>query len=355
MKVCFVENTSVINREHHLPLGSLTCEQLNSRGWDEYRLLGAQLDFLELNEKTKVTDLVAAIDNIQKSVDQMKAFLVSNRYYQMNDEAANTFTWVESMQDGIRQQVKEKMVSDQDDVLGFGVEIDTFALGKASEYVDALYKTHAEAVQVFSKLVDTVMIQNNAYPQRRPIERLRAYGFDRFQDAVRELVQESETAASSIYVPDFDMVTLQDGTVKIAPVVSINNIAQLMYHELMNMIMQGHSIRKCKNCGKYFVQYGDRVVDYCDEIPEGETKPCSVIGSSRQFTASLKDDPIKQTYTRVYKKYVARRRMKTITEGQFATWSAEAKKLRTHAYETGMNEETFRDMLDELMVRITEE
>ena len=94
-------------------------------------------------------------------------------------------------------------------------------------------------------------------------------------------------------------------------------------------------------------------MDYCDEIPEGETKPCSVIGSSRQFTASLKDDPIKQTYTRVYKKYVARRRMKTITEGQFATWSAEAKKLRTHAYETGMNEETFRDMLDELMVRIT--
>ena len=45
--------------------------------------------------------------------------------------------------------------------------------------------------------------------------------------------------------------------------------------------------------------------------------------------------------------------MKTITVGQFATWSAEAKKLRTHAYKTGMNEETFRDMLDELMVRIT--
>ena len=109
MKVCFVENTSVINREHHLPLGSLTCEQLNSRGWDEYRLLGAQLDFLELNEETKVSDLVAAIDNIQKSVDQMKAFLVSNRYYQMNDEAANTFAWVETMLDGIRQQVKEKM------------------------------------------------------------------------------------------------------------------------------------------------------------------------------------------------------------------------------------------------------
>ena len=39
--------------------------------------------------------------------------------------------------------------------------------------------------------------------------------------------------------------------------VNINNIAQLMYHEFMNMIMRGHSLRRCKNCGKYFVQYGE--------------------------------------------------------------------------------------------------
>ena len=355
MKVCFVENMSVIDREHHLPLGSLTCEQLNGRGWEEYRLLGVQLDFFEPYQETKVSDFLAGVENIQKSVDRMKAFLTSNRYYQMNDEAENTFEWVESVLNGVRRQVEEKMTSEEDCVFSLGVEIDTFALRKASEYVDALYMTHTEAVHVFTEVVDAVMIQNDAYPQRRPIERLQAYGFDRFQDAVRELVQESETAASSIYAPDFDMLTLSDGTVKIAPVVSINNIAQLMYHEIMNMIMQGHSIRRCKNCGKYFVQYGDRVVDYCDEIPEGETKPCSVIGSSRQFTASLKDDPIKQTYTRAYKKYVARRRLKTITEGQFTEWSAEAKRLRTHAYETGMHEETFREKLDELMAEITGE
>jgi len=355
MKVCFVENTSVINREHHLPMGSLTCEQLNSRGWDEYRLLGVQLDFFEPYEETKVSDLLAGVANIQKSVDQMKVFLTGNRYYQMSDEAANTFAWVESVLNGTRQQVQEKMKSEEDCVFGLGVEIDTFALRKASEYVDAMYTTHAEAVRLFTEVVDAVMIQNDAYPQRRPIDRLYAYGFDRFQNEVREVVQESETAASSVYAPDFELLTLSDGTVKIAPVVSINNAAQLMYHEIMNMIMQGHSIRRCKNCGKYFVQYGERIVDYCDEIPEGETKPCSMIGSSRQFTASLKDDPIKQTYTRVYKKYVARRRLKTVTEGQFAEWSAQAKKLRAHAYEVGMHEETFREKLDDLMAKITGE
>ena len=355
MKICFVENTTVINRGYHLPLGSLTCEQLNSRGWDEYRLLGVQLDFFEPYEETKVSDLLAGVENIQKSVDQMKVFLTGNRYYQMSDEAANTFAWVESVLNGTRQQVQEKMKSEEDCVFGLGVEIDTFALRKASEYVDAMYTTHAEAVRMFTEVVDAVMIQNDAYPQRRPIDRLYAYGFDRFQNEVREVVQESETAASSVYAPDFELLTLSDGTVKIAPVVSINNAAQLMYHEIMNMIMQGHSIRRCKNCGKYFVQYGERIVDYCDEIPEGETKPCSMIGSSRQFTASLKDDPIKQTYTRVYKKYVARRRLKTVTEGQFAEWSAQAKKLRAHAYEVGMHEETFREKLDDLMAKITGE
>ena len=67
---------------------------------------------------------------------------------------------------------------------------------------------------------------------------------------------------------------------------------------------------------------------------------------------SLKDDLIKQTYTRVYKKYVARRRAQAITDAQFAAWSAEAKKLRTQAYKTGMHEEAFRLQLDELMENI---
>ena len=355
MKVCFVENTSVINREHHLPLGSLTCEQLNSRGWDEYRLLEAHLDFFIPTEYTTAAEYLAVIDTACHTIARMKSMLAENRYYQINDEATNTFASVEALLDETRRQVEKNMNTGDEYVLDIGIEFDVAALQTASAYFSAMYMTHAEAVRVFTEVVDAVMIQNDAYPQRRPIDRLQAYGFDRFQDVVRELVQESETAASSVYAPDFDMLTLSDGTVKIAPVVSINNIAQLMYHEIMNMIMQGHSIRRCKNCGKYFVQYGDRIVDYCDEIPEGETKPCSVIGSSRQFTASLKDDPIKQTYTRVYKKYVARRRLKTITEGQFTEWSAAAKKLRTHAYETSMHEETFREKLDELMEKITGE
>ena len=101
--------------------------------------------------------------------------------------------------------------------MDLGIEIDVAALQRASAYFDALYQTHAEAVRVFTRLADAVMIQNEEYPQRHTVERLRAFGFERFEKAVKELVQETETAASSIYSPDFDMLALPDGSAKIAP------------------------------------------------------------------------------------------------------------------------------------------
>ena len=353
MNICFVDGTSIINRVHRIDLGKLTCEQLNARGWDAYAGLQAHLDFFFPSDNATASEFLASLEATRSEITRMKTMLASNRYYQLNDEAANTFATIEHLLEDTCQQVQKKMHSGADYVVDLGIEINTTALNVASTYTDTLFATHVNAVRIFTELVEAVMIQNDAFPQRHPIDRLHAYGFDRFQEQVQELLKESETASSSAYAPDFEMHSLEDGSVRLAPLVGINNVAQLMYHELMNMIMQGHSIRRCKNCGKYFVQYGDRVVDYCDEIPEGETKACKTIGSSRHFTASLKDDPIKQTYTRAYKKYVARRRLKTVSEGQFATWSAEAKKLRQQAYATGMHEETFRQMLDDLMAKIT--
>ena len=355
MNISFIENMTIIDREHHMPLGKLTCDMLNDHSWDQQRLLEAQLWFIEPMEDTKASDFIIGLDSIKKELRRVQKSIEKYSYYDLNDEAANTFSQIEEFLGSTRQQVEQKMQTGDELVSDLGIEIDEFSWQWVSEKYSAFWGAHAEAVRVFTKFVEAVMIRNEAYPQHKPIERLHAFGFERFQKRMRDLMQEFKTAASSDYAPDFEMITLPNGSIQIAPVVSINNVAQLMYHEIMNMIMQGHSIRKCKNCGKYFVQYGDRMVDYCDEIPEGETKPCNVIGSSRQFTASLKDDPIKQTYTRVYKKYVARRRLKTVTEGQFATWSAEAKKLRTYAYETGMHEETFREKLDDLMDRIVRE
>ena len=187
MKICFIEDKSIINHDQYVPLGKLTCEQLNGTSWKEHGLLGAQLDFFYPGEEITVRQFLAQIENAQKTVDQMKAFLNGNSYYQLNDEAVNTFTAVEELLSETRRQMEKKMHTGEEYVLDLGIEI---------------------------------------------------------------------------------------------------------------------------------------------------------------------DDLIKQTYTRVYKKYVARRRAQAITDAQFAAWSAEAKKLRTQAYATGMHEEAFRLQLDELMENI---
>ena len=70
--------------------------------------LGAQLDFFNPHEETTVRQFLTAIENIQQSVDQMKAFLNSYRYYQMNDEAANTFAAIEDLLSDTSQTAGKK-------------------------------------------------------------------------------------------------------------------------------------------------------------------------------------------------------------------------------------------------------
>ena len=133
MKICFIEDKSIINHDQYIMrLGELTCEQLNGVDRYEHGWLGAQLDFFNPHEETTVRQFLTAIENTQQSVDQMKAFLNSYRYYQMNDEAANTFAAIEELLSDTRRQLEKKVRSGEEYVLDLGIEIDVAALQRAS-------------------------------------------------------------------------------------------------------------------------------------------------------------------------------------------------------------------------------
>jgi hypothetical protein len=51
-------------------------------------------------------------------------------------------------------------------------------------------------------------------------------------------------------------------------------------------------IRNCKYNGTCFGVYGERILEYCSDVPAGETKPCSVIGPARLFEEKVKHEPI---------------------------------------------------------------
>ena len=206
MNICFVDGTSIINRVHRIELGKLTCEQLNARGWDAYAGLQAHLDFFFPSDNATASEFLASLEATRSEITRMKTMLASNRYYQLNDEAANTFATIEHLLEDTCQQVQKKMHSGADYVVDLGIEINTTELNVASTYTDTLFATHVNAVRIFTQLVDAIMIQNDAFPQRRAIDRLHAYGFDRFQAQVQELLNESETAASSFTVAQYEDV-----------------------------------------------------------------------------------------------------------------------------------------------------
>jgi hypothetical protein len=42
-------------------------------------------------------------------------------------------------------------------------------------------------------------------------------------------------------------------------------------------------IKRCKNCGRYFILKGNYQTEYCDRIPEGETQNCQSIGALAKY------------------------------------------------------------------------
>lgn len=61
-----------------------------------------------------------------------------------------------------------------------------------------------------------------------------------------------------------------------------------------------HILKKCKNCGKYFLTINSAVI-YCDNVFE-DNKTCREIGASKVFTKNLEKDEAYNLYRKVYKK-----------------------------------------------------
>ena len=86
----------------------------------------------------------------------------------------------------------------------------------------------------------------------------------------------------------------------IQEVYEFDNYYNLLVFELMNIIRGKIHLKKCKNCGKYFVtnNYG---VTYCRNFYEGD-KTCRDIGASRVFIKNLEKDEAYNLYRKIYKR-----------------------------------------------------
>lgn len=86
----------------------------------------------------------------------------------------------------------------------------------------------------------------------------------------------------------------------IQEIYEIDNFYNLLFLELCFILQEKTYLKKCKNCGKYFLTINSAVI-YCDNVFE-DNKTCREIGASKVFSKNLERDEAYNLYRKVYKR-----------------------------------------------------
>lgn len=110
-------------------------------------------------------------------------------------------------------------------------------------------------------------------------------------------------------------------------------LEEYLWEELFSLIKLNVRIKKCNNCGKYFILKGDYATDYCDRIPEGEKNTCKRIAAIKTRKDKVKTNPILLEFQKAYKRNYARQSNKKITPAEFENWVNETTIERNNTIE----------------------
>lgn len=109
---------------------------------------------------------------------------------------------------------------------------------------------------------------------------------------------------------------------------SASSPAEYACLEFSLMIERGIRVRKCKNCGRYFILKGNYGTLYCDRIPEGKKQNCQSIGAASAYKARVEENEVLKMYNKAYKRYYAQAKKKKINMSDFEKWSRLAQEKR---------------------------
>jgi hypothetical protein len=94
------------------------------------------------------------------------------------------------------------------------------------------------------------------------------------------------------------------------------------------MIERDIFIKKCKNCGRFFLPRRRADAEYCDRL-FGETgRKCSEVGAMLRYEKKVAENPILEAHKKAYRRFNSRVRNKKMTQGEFLRWSEEASRKR---------------------------
>ena len=110
-----------------------------------------------------------------------------------------------------------------------------------------------------------------------------------------------------------------------APVLYSSSIRDMIDYSLRSCVERGITVRRCKNCGRWFPQTGRVSAEYCERPVKYGEQRCREIGAFRKWTIKQSEDPIFKAYRREYKRRFAWIKAGRITDEQFYAWSEKAR------------------------------
>ena len=131
-----------------------------------------------------------------------------------------------------------------------------------------------------------------------------------------------------------------------APVLYANTVADMISFSLQTCVERSITVRRCKNCGRYFVVTGNITQDYCTRLMEGSEKTCRQMGAVVQYQSRQMKNPAAREFTRSYKAHNARVRYGTMSKAEFTAWSKTAREKRDACVAGKLSLEDFVAWLD---------
>lgn len=133
-----------------------------------------------------------------------------------------------------------------------------------------------------------------------------------------------------------------------SPVLYSASIPDMIDYSLRTCVERGITVRRCKNCGRYFPQTGRVSAEYCERpVPEGQQR-CREIGALKQWTLRQANNDAFKAYRREYKKRFAWIKAGRITNQQFYDWSERARAEKDKCEQGLISQNEFEDWLKRL-------
>lgn len=132
-----------------------------------------------------------------------------------------------------------------------------------------------------------------------------------------------------------------------SPVLYSSGIRDMIDYSLRSCVERNITVRRCKNCGRYFAQTGRVSAEYCERpVPKGQQR-CRDIGALKQWTIRQEGNDAFKAYRKEYKKRFAWIKSGRITDEEFYAWSEKAREEKKKCDQDIISLEEFRQWLKE--------